>query len=516
MSIRNFSGANFYQYATDLFVETGHMAASFPEFCNHSAEEYVFLDVLQDAVFSFAQRKRLKQFGCVSKLFTVDFLTGVDGINEKIAFFSIVLDTDSNEKSQAAFDIHTIIHQLTEAEGTVCIFLYEESVLISIAGFGLNCVLSDWFSVYDDTDELHDRLNIGEVCLDSAKAYLASLAYNIAREYYIYPPDPVFAAQRFLPADIFTGYDSDLISREELSDIVRKELYADIYAYGDDYVEHNEKIASHGIEISDELALMMLDLDEEDDNPFGEELEPEDDLDHDEFAEEERDDYEFEDVDPEIFKDPALMVQWLEQGAVAKANPVVETEEFGLPQEKKEELKPVLEKDIAPLDQTNAELEPLLLAEEVIDDQLTGSELEAEVVTSDLDKLKMSYELDAVNGEEPAVARAEHIVVDPPAIVYEEKDNPADEDKIDEIIAEFLEAQERERIEAEFEKLQFQELERKRQRYIELCAKIEQQRIIISESKGWFGAKAKARKNAQEELNRLSQIIASEFPHGKP
>ena len=327
MSIRDFSGANFYKYATDLFVETGHMVASSPEFINHSAEEFVFLDASKDAVFSSAQRRRLKQFGNVSKLFTVDFGTGVEGINERITFFSIEIYTEDNDRSQAAFDIHALLHPLTGADGTVCAFLYEENILISVMGFGLNCVLSDWFSVYDDTDELHGRLNIGEVSLDSAMAYIASLAYNVGRNYYIYPPDSVFALHKLLPADMFTGYDADLIMREELSTIVQERLYADIHEYGDDYVEYSQKVSKRGIDIADELALMMLDFDEESDNPFGEELELEDDLDYDEFSDEERDDYEFEDVDPEIFKDPTLMVQWLENGGEIKKVKSVEAEE---------------------------------------------------------------------------------------------------------------------------------------------------------------------------------------------
>lgn len=65
------------------------------------------------------------------------------------------------------------------------------------------------------------------------------------------------------------------------------------------------------------LEAMLLEMDDEDDNPFGEDIEPEDDLDDDdEFFDEDaesenKDEYEFDDIDPEIFRDPLLMVKWL-------------------------------------------------------------------------------------------------------------------------------------------------------------------------------------------------------------
>ena len=62
---------------------------------------------------------------------------------------------------------------------------------------------------------------------------------------------------------------------------------------------------------------MLLEMDDDNDNPFGEEIESEDDdLDEDDTFDEsdedaEKDFYEFDDVDPEIFRDPTLMVKWL-------------------------------------------------------------------------------------------------------------------------------------------------------------------------------------------------------------
>ena len=88
--------------------------------------------------------------------------------------------------------------------------------------------------------------------------------------------------------------------------------------YGDDYVEYDDevRVGTKTAEISADLDMMLLEMDMETDNLFDEDdddAESEDD----EFAEEEDaeenepDVYEFEDVDPEIFRDPTLMVKWL-------------------------------------------------------------------------------------------------------------------------------------------------------------------------------------------------------------
>ena len=56
---------------------------------------------------------------------------------------------------------------------------------------------------------------------------------------------------------------------------------------------------------------MLLDMDmEDDDNPFGEDIEDDDfGSDEDDFLT--RDEYEFADIDPEVFRDPTLLVKLL-------------------------------------------------------------------------------------------------------------------------------------------------------------------------------------------------------------
>ncbi len=65
---------------------------------------------------------------------------------------------------------------------------------------------------------------------------------------------------------------------------------------------------------------MILEMDDESDNPFGEDVENEDDIDAEDLLNEdsdneERDEYEFDDVDPEIFRDPTKLVKWLNKNS---------------------------------------------------------------------------------------------------------------------------------------------------------------------------------------------------------
>ena len=40
----DYEGEAFYQYAMSLFLKAGHVSTSTPEYCNHSAEQFVYFD----------------------------------------------------------------------------------------------------------------------------------------------------------------------------------------------------------------------------------------------------------------------------------------------------------------------------------------------------------------------------------------------------------------------------------------------------------------------------------------
>lgn len=299
----DFEGESFYQFAMALFMEAGHVFTSTPEYNNHSAERFAYFDNKSDASLSPTERALLKRFNNVSRLFTVN----------DCAFFSINLFSTRSERSELAHNIHIMLHPLVDTKGTICAFRFEDEVMLSFMGFGYHCILSDWYPMFDPYDELLHRLDIVNMSINSGREYFEDLIYNLAREYYIVRENA--SAFTLLPIDALTRLDRDEITREDLDEIIREEVFAAYKQYGDDYIEYDESAPTRNNDISSDLDLMLLDMDmEEDDNPFGEEIE-EDDIDSDEEENLDRDDYEFSDVDPEVFRDPTLLVKLLKRQA---------------------------------------------------------------------------------------------------------------------------------------------------------------------------------------------------------
>ena len=114
-----------------------------------------------------------------------------------------------------------------------------------------------------------------------------------------------------LPIDFISNIEFDKIDKEELNEFIAHELATPQREYGDDYVEYDESSKLQAVDISADLDLMLLEMDDDDSNPFSEEIESSED--DDEVSEQDDffDEYEFDGVDPEIFRDPILMVKWL-------------------------------------------------------------------------------------------------------------------------------------------------------------------------------------------------------------
>ena len=97
----------------------------------------------------------------------------------------------------------------------------------------------------------------------------------------------------------------------------------DTYTFGSYEQDNNNSNGKEAIKwkvnIGEDLDFMFLDIDDEDDNPFSEEIELDDKaLDEDDLLgknteETIKDEYEFNDVDPEVFRDPTRMVKWLKK-----------------------------------------------------------------------------------------------------------------------------------------------------------------------------------------------------------
>ena len=306
MSTPDFSRENLYTYAMDLFSRAGHVATSEPEFINHSPEQFSYFDNKSDVAFTREQRGLFKDFNNISRLFSVN----------RCVFFSIDLLSSRVKRSQMAHDIHTMIHPVVEAEGTVCLFRNDDEVLLSFLGFGLQCILSDWYPMVDDNETLLEKVDIVNISINRNADYFLDMVYMVARPYYLYEQPPTYA---LFPLSFKNGTSLDELDREEINQFVQDQLDAPMRDYGDDYVDYDDSMHTRRIDIGAELNLMLLEMDDEEENPFREEIElEENDFDEDKFFDgesgfEEKDEYEFYDVDPEIFRDPSLMVKWLKK-----------------------------------------------------------------------------------------------------------------------------------------------------------------------------------------------------------
>lgn len=294
----------FYSYAMELFASTGHATTSVPEFVNHTSKQFVFFDGKTDLFLSKGERHILQLFDNVSRLFSFNGCT----------FFSMNLLTVRSDRSQVAHDIHTMIHPSVGSTASVCLFKWEDEVLLSFVGYGLKCVLSGWFSINDDAGELFDRLHIGNMSVDRGYDYFIDMVYTLARSYYFLPKDQ--SIYELIPINMVSLQLNEELDRDDINSIVEQERTKPQREYGYDYVEYDDSpVQSANLDSElDSLLLEISDTDFEEDNPFGEEVETEDDDDFDEdYDSDEHDEYEFENLDPELFRDPTLMVKWLQK-----------------------------------------------------------------------------------------------------------------------------------------------------------------------------------------------------------
>ena len=300
MSLLEHTGEDFYQFAMELFSNSGHISTFEPEFFNHSPERFIYFDNKSELSLSQEQRKMFQRFNNISRLFSAN----------GCVFFSVNLLIAQKHRSQTAHDLHTMIHPLIGANGTIFLFKCHDEMLLSFIGYGNCCVLSDWYPMTDDYQILLNKLDIANISIQSEVEYFADMVYSFARSYYHVGSKSTIL--NLLPVDfIYRGLD-----QEELDQIVKDIMTAPEREYGDDYVGYNESTGTYHVDIGAEFDLMLLEMNIEDDNPFGEEIEEHEGdgfLDDEYVGESEQDIYEFDDVALEVFQDPTLMVKWLKK-----------------------------------------------------------------------------------------------------------------------------------------------------------------------------------------------------------
>lgn len=303
---QNEAEKSFCMYAMELFINAGHTTTPEPVFTNHSPERVLYFDYSAPSL-SPDQRALFAFFNNVSCLFSAN----------GCVFFSINLLSTKRDRSQVAHDIHSMLHPFVKSKGTICFFQLDDEVMLSFVGFGFNCVLSDWFSIYDDSGSLQSMLDIVNMSVCNERAYFSDFVYVFARAYYRDISKPTIYDA--IPKDTFLLTDSDEIDREELDQIVQEQLLACEQIYGDDYVPYNEKEGSVFSKVKHDLDFLLLEIDEEyllaeesDNNTVVEDIFDEETT----ITEDQRDVYEYSDMNPEIFKDPLLLVKWLERGGL--------------------------------------------------------------------------------------------------------------------------------------------------------------------------------------------------------
>jgi len=305
----------FYEYAFTILSEAGHVTTSSPIYVNHSSGETLYIDSSKDVVTNRFERDLLSLIDNVSLLVDVRWPGVVPELDENVQIYSATVDFSERCRSQNIADIHHLLQKYWNCTHSIVFFKNKESYLISFADKDRSHILSDWFSITYEWDEIVERVGIENIAIDTCENYFLDFLYATAREYCIRPVSFEEASYGLMPLDyISKSLSSDIpLSRDEIKNMIRDNLLFFELMYGDDYVEPQytgmeERTYYHNI--SDEIdrisfELELEDTDDEEQFSFEDDL---DDSDNDDIF----DDYD-EDIDPAIFDDPTLMVKWLEQ-----------------------------------------------------------------------------------------------------------------------------------------------------------------------------------------------------------
>lgn len=276
----------FFEYALALFAESGHTDATEPEFTNHSAKQFIYLDCDKNISFSRKQRDILLLFDNISRLFTI----------KGIAFFSLNLLVSSSERSQAVHNSHVLIQSVVNDQATICMSRHDDEIIFSFAGYGLTCILSDWYS---NEYKILERLDIANMTITDNREYFFDFVSIFARHYY-FSTKPTFYDS--LPLNFFSDWKSD-ITREEIEEFLIEQRFSVVKEYANDYVGYDTPSPEEYIDNEYEFDLVLQEA-ENVQISFSEE--------EDYLDQTEADEYDLSDISPEVFDDPELLLNYIE------------------------------------------------------------------------------------------------------------------------------------------------------------------------------------------------------------
>ena len=314
----------FYEYASSMLVAAGHMITPSPVYINHSSNETIYIDSKKDVVISSIDRALLSYIDNVSLLTEVEWAGVVDELTERVQIFSVTVSFSESSRSQEVADIHHLLQKFWNNNHSIVLFKNKNHFVFSFADDTKSHILSDWFEISDDYDDVVECFAIENISLHSCDEYFDDFIYAIAREYYVHPISLEEASYGMIPIDMMVPkpvtegsyiYDYE-ITKEDIKTAIHDNLsyYENMYGY--DYVavryEGKDDAVSYR-NITDEIERISFELEliGENEEQFMQDMEFTDDLDeeYDDLDEIEDD----EDIDPAIYEDPILMVKWLER-----------------------------------------------------------------------------------------------------------------------------------------------------------------------------------------------------------
>ena len=295
-----------YENALALFRKAGFTANLTPLSANHSFKQVVYLDSEKTI---YVDQGTLNCAFDISHLFDLGDAFFVEETGSVISFYSVQLNCLAKHRSQMAHDIHSVLHASFSTDISVILFYHDANVMISIAGVDEDVILSEWYDFFYDFDKLADLLNIGQFSISSSHQFIIDLIYTIARAYYLEPDLEGLSVYSIIP---LTYYGNGPLENDNaegalpLKEFIVQSIRDKELEYGDDYVQSEHGIVRDMSAIEDELARLSFALElQEEETEAPNFLEGT-------AGELEHDDYEYEDIDPEVFDDPTLMLQWLD------------------------------------------------------------------------------------------------------------------------------------------------------------------------------------------------------------
>lgn len=317
------NGSLFYEYVAALLQDSGHMVSSSPVYFNHSSKETLYFDSDNEVTLSQSERNLLSTIDNVSLLVELRWTESTGGFSETVNIYSVTVDFPNRTRSQNVTEVHRLLHKFWSCTHSIVFFENRGTYIISFADSKQSSILSDWFPVCADYDDVVNRIHIANMSLNSSHEYFEDFIYAIAREYYLHPISFEEASLGMIPLGyLIPQADMDSsISKSEIKNMIRDNMKYFESIYGDDYVEpvfegHAELQEYYSLtdeieRISFELELSAgMEEDQDDDFAFEIEHENEDETyDTDDIFGEDFDD----DIDPAIYDDPVLMVKWLQK-----------------------------------------------------------------------------------------------------------------------------------------------------------------------------------------------------------